>query len=101
MAPIAVFLKEKLALELHPQKVTIRKLHHGVDFLGYVIFRKHRLVRATTVRRIFVKFAQRVAEYRAGTIAQWTLEHSLKSYLGVFSHAESKHLKEALLNLLL
>lgn len=31
------FLKEKLSLELHPQKVEIKKFNQGIDFLGYVI----------------------------------------------------------------
>ena len=33
---IASFLCHVLLLELHPNKVTIRKLHQGTDFLVYV-----------------------------------------------------------------
>lgn len=33
---IETFLKDRLQLSLHPEKVTIKKYGHGVDFLGYV-----------------------------------------------------------------
>ena len=41
---LQLFLLEKLKLELHPNKVTIRKHHKGIDFLGYVIFPHYRLL---------------------------------------------------------
>ena len=99
IAPIAQFLRDRLALTLHPNKVSVRKLHHGVDFLGYVFFGKHRLVRTKTRRRMFKKFKMRIAAFRAGAISENTLSASLSSYLGVLSHADAHRLSEEMENL--
>ncbi len=50
---IELFLRERLKLELHPKKVSIGTLSAGVDFLGWVHFPDHRILRATTKRRMF------------------------------------------------
>lgn len=95
---ISEFLEQKLELKLHPEKVYIRKLHQGIDFLGYVSFLRHRLMRGKTRRRIFIKLKDRVREYKAGKIGSLTLEQSLNSYLGVLSHANTFKLSEKLKN---
>jgi len=100
LAPISDFLHTRLALGLHPKKVSIRKLYHGIDFLGYVFFEKHRLVRTKTRRRIFKKFRAKVAAYHAGLVSEDSLMSSLRSYLGVFSHADARRLEEELQNML-
>jgi hypothetical protein len=46
------FLAETLRLELHPKKVIIKKLSQGIDFVGYVLFERHVLLRARTKRRM-------------------------------------------------
>jgi hypothetical protein len=97
--PICSFLNDRLALKLHPNKIAIRKLHQGIDFLGYTIFSKHRLLRTKTRRRIFAKFSKKVAAYRAGILTEESLAASLQSYLGVMSHANMKRLAKELKNL--
>jgi len=96
--PIRSFLKEMLALKLHPKKVTIRKFHQGIDFLGYIVLPHHRLLRIKTRQRIFRKLKKRVNEYKNGTITKQTLEQSLQSYLGVLSHADTYKLECELKN---
>jgi len=96
--PIKDFLDKKLQLSLHPNKVSIRACHQGVDFLGYVAFPYHRLVRARTKRRIFRKMKERIAMFRSGTISEDALSQSLRSYLGVLSHANAHQLSEGLKN---
>lgn len=86
---IKPFLLKKLSLELHPQKIEIRKLHQGIDFLGYVVFPHYRLVRDKTRKRITRKLKERVEEYKGGTIDRIKLEESWQSYFGVLSHADS------------
>lgn len=98
IAPIRFFLTEKLALELHPKKIIIRKFHQGIDFLGYIVFSHHRLVRAKTRQRIFKKIKKRVKEYRNGIITEQTLNQSLQSYIGVLSHANTYKLSQKLKN---
>lgn len=96
----ANFLEEKLVLTLHPKKVIIRQFHEGIDFLGLVIFPKHRLVRTKTWRRILKKMGKRINEHRLDKISELAVNQTLQSYLGVLSHANaykaSKHLKNQL-----
>ena len=86
---IGKFLKESLTLNLHPSKVTIRKLHQGIDFLGYIILPHYRQLRTKTKKRILKKLCRRVREHKQGTIPYETVEQSLQSYLGVLSHADT------------
>jgi len=96
--PIRSFLSDKLALELHPKKITIRKFHQGVDFLGYILLPHYRLVRTKTKQRIFRKLKERVRECNNGMISKQTLEQSLQSYLGVLSHANTYNFGQELKN---
>src|SRR3989344_2029365 len=95
LKPIQSFLRERLKLELHPNKVTIRKYHQGIDFLGYVILPEHIKTRTKTKQRILRKLKQAVCRYKSGEISELRLHSSLQSYLGVLSHAnEHKFSKE-------
>ena len=96
--PISAFLRYRLALALHPKKIVIRKLHQGIDFLGYVILPKHRLLRTKTRRRMFARFKAKAAAYRAGIISEESLAASLQSYLGVMLHANTVRLAEEMKN---
>ncbi len=96
--PISEFLENELALKLHPNKSILRSICQGVDFLGYVIFPKHRLIRSKTKHRMFRKLEKRMEEYRNGNITKLTFEQSLQSYLGVLSHANTYTIREELLN---
>ena len=98
ITPISYFLRNELALELHPQKIIIRKFRQGVDFLGYIIFPYYRLIRKKTKKRIFKKLKKRIKEYKGGLINQQTINQSLQSYLGVLSHANTYILEQKLKN---
>lgn len=52
LAKMDGFLKEKLKLTLHEDKVYIKTYASGVDFLGWVHFPCHRQIRTTTKRKI-------------------------------------------------
>lgn len=92
------FLKNKLKLELHPNKISIKKYTQGIDYLGYIALPKYMLVRTKTKRRIFSKLKKRVKEFKSGLIEEITLKQSLNSYLGVLSHANCHKLEQDLLN---
>jgi retron-type reverse transcriptase len=92
------FLQLNLALELHPQKVIFRQYHQGIDFLGYVVFPHHVLVRAKTRKRVFSKLRNKVRDFKSGVISEETLNQSLQSYLGVLANADAYELKAHLLN---
>ena len=85
---IQEFLKEKLKLELHPNKVEIRKVRQGIDFLGYVTLdRGVNVVRTNTKRRIARKMKIAKQKFDGGKITEETLDSTISSYLGVLSHA--------------
>ena len=92
------FLEEKLKLKLHPKKVEIRTLRQGIDFLGYVQFPNHRLLRSKTKRRIFKKLKKKFSEYEVGKIDKSVFKQSLQSYLGVLSHANAYGITQQLKN---
>lgn len=49
---VSKFLSEKLKLTLHPDKLFIKTVASGVDFLGWVHFPDHRVLRTATKRRM-------------------------------------------------
>ncbi|MBI5413212.1 hypothetical protein HZA42_02570 [Candidatus Peregrinibacteria bacterium] len=83
---IADFLKEKLALRLHPKKIKIGKWNQGVDFLGYISLPHYTLVRTKTKRRMLKKIQKRCLEFLDGRIDEFTFTQSQQSYLGILKH---------------
>jgi retron-type reverse transcriptase len=55
IAKITDFLESKLQLSLHENKIEIRKLHQGIDFLGYVVLPGCKIMRSKTKRRMLRK----------------------------------------------
>lgn len=86
ISKIAEFLNQKLKLALHPDKVFIKTLASGVDFLGWAHFPNHRVLRNVTKRRMFKGIHKRPKN------------KTLQSYLGLISHGNSYRLKQKLLN---
>ena len=83
---VKLFLRERLKLEIHPHKLTLRKYHQGIDFLGYIQFPKFRILRNKTKQRILKKSVKGINE------------QSLQSYLGVLSHCNAYEFGESLKN---
>ncbi len=75
------FLSESLRLRLHPQKVFIKTLASGVDFLGWVHFTDHRVLRTTTRRRMIKKTAKAPRP------------ETINSYLGMLRHGNTHKLQ--------
>ncbi len=80
---IEMFLKEKLQLHLHPQKIEIRKVSQGIDFLGYVVLPHAVVVRTKTGKRILRKVN----------------EKNIQSYLGVLSHCRARKIRNSIISL--
>lgn len=76
------FLATRLRLNLHPNKIMIRKLHQGVDFLGWVNFPNHRVLRTSTKRRMFKRI---ISTSKRPEIVQ--------SYLGLLKHGNTWKLR--------
>lgn len=79
---ISKFLMARLKLSLHPDKVFIKTIVSGVDFLGWVHFQHHRVLRTATKQRIFKRLEQN------------QLDEIVASYLGLLSHGSTHKLAE-------
>lgn len=95
---IRAFLRDRLRLELHPKKVSIRQPHQGVDFLGYVMRRHSRVLRTKTKNRMIKKLARKTSDCNAELISPDRLRQTLNSYLGVLSHANAHSIGEKITN---
>ena len=96
--PIETFLQERLRLTLHPQKIVLREIRQGIDYLGYILFLKHRLLRTRTKRRMKRRLQKKYTDYLSQRIAREQMDQSLQSYLGILSHANTYRLAQALKN---
>jgi retron-type reverse transcriptase len=76
---ISTFLEEKLKLSLHPNKVSINTFASGIDFLGWVHFPNHRVIRTVTKRRMWKRI--KLKEGKIDTV---------QSYLGLLSHGNAR-----------
>lgn len=84
---ISQFLEMRLMLTLHPDKLFLKTLASGADFLGWVHFQKHRVLRSTTKRRMFRK-----VEKSRGR------EAVIESYLGLLRHGKTRKLQKKVSN---
>lgn len=85
---IQEFLWERLQLELHPDKVFIKTVASGVDFLGWVLFPDHRVLRTVTKRRAFKRIKESQGKPEV-----------VQSYLGIVSHGNGNRIKKRIKNL--
>ena len=95
---IQSFLRKKLFVELHPQKIILRKLHQGIDFLGVILFEHHKLLRTKTKRRMIRKLQKGLREYQQGKKSLISMDGRLQSYLGALRHANQHAFSEYLKN---
>ncbi len=79
---IKLFLEEQLKLSLHPDKVFIKTFASGVDFLGWVHFPDHRVLRTSTKQRMFRRL-QGVPS-----------DETVASYRGLLSHGNAHTLQK-------
>ncbi len=91
---INAFLKDRLKLSLHSDKIIIRKYHQGIDFLGYVILPYCWLLRTKTKKRILKKIKIKYRDFRTGLILEKSFNQSLQSYFGVLSHCKGHKIKK-------
>ncbi|MCC7004637.1 hypothetical protein IT397_01845, partial [Candidatus Nomurabacteria bacterium] len=78
---IKTFLTEKLKLNLHPNKIYVKTVASSVDFLGWVHFHKHRVLRTGTKKRMLKNLSNNPSK------------ETLQSYLGLLSHGNTEKLR--------
>lgn len=74
------FLTQALKLSMHPDKVFIKTIYSGVDFLGWVHFPRHKVLRTSTKKRMLRNVNPR----------------NIMSYLGVLSHGNGNKIRSML-----
>jgi len=84
--------------DLNPKKVVIRKLNQGIDFIGYVLFEHHILLRTKTKKRMKKRLNKTYNCYLTGKIDTTAMDQRLQSYLGILSHANQHVLSQSLKN---
>lgn len=94
------FLESHLKLSLHPNKIIIRKYHQGIDFLGYVSFPHHIVLRNRTKKRMFGKINLKMSEFKKYEISVESFNQTLQSYFGVLKHCDSCKLGKKVIDLL-
>jgi len=85
IAKMSDYLENELNLSLHPDKVFIKRLSQGIDFLGWVHFCHHRVLRTATKRRMFKKLKENQTQ------------ETLNSYLGLLKHGNTYKLVKRIL----
>ena len=83
---VSDYLQNDLNLTMHPDKIILKTFASGVDFLGWVHFPYHRVLRKTTERRMF----KRIIEHPS--------KATIRSYLGLLSHGDAKILQDIVKN---
>ncbi len=81
---IKLFLKTELKLDIHPHKITLKKVSQGIDFLGYIVFPKYTKIRVSTEKRIQKHMR------KSGRL------ETLNSYRGFIKHGNSHRLQRKL-----
>jgi hypothetical protein len=82
---ISKFLEQYLKLSLHPDKLSIKTLYSGIDFLGWVNYPEYRILRTKTKRRMLNRLEKNCDS------------QSLASYLGLLGHGNTFSLQKKLL----
>jgi len=82
------FLKNKLNLELHPQKSRIISLSKGIDFVGFRNFYYHKLLRKRNINNMIDK----IMSFNKSKISYKNLVDSFKGWEGYARWADSHNL---------
>ncbi|MFZ2299699.1 MAG: reverse transcriptase domain-containing protein, partial [Candidatus Moraniibacteriota bacterium] len=83
LVQISAFLEFRLGLKLHPDKVFIKTVASGVDFLGWTHFPDHRVLRTVTKNRAFRNIREKEGK-----------RETVRSYLGLMKHGNAYTLRK-------
>ncbi len=86
LVEIKNFLVMRLKLSLHPNKIFLKTLASGVDFLGWVHFTDHCVLRTVTKKRMIKRLKE------VGNKPE-----VFQSYLGLLSHGNTQKLKQKIM----
>jgi len=84
---IRAFLYDTLRLELHPKKIILKPVSPGLDYLGWVHFPHHSILRKKTKERMFRKLRENPKT------------EVFQSYLGLLGHGNTHKVEQELHNM--
>ena len=93
---IRTFLYDKLYLTLHPKKIRVFPVHLGIDFLGYVVFKDHILLRSKNVKAFRKRLRKFRKLYLTGKLDKQKIKESITSWLAHAEHADTYYLRKAI-----
>lgn len=85
---IQSFLNHKLKLTLHPNKVSIDTLYSGIDYLGWVNFPDHRILKTITKKRMIKRIEINLSP------------KTINSYFGLLKHGNTYILRDKIFKIL-
>lgn len=83
------FLKERLLLELHPDKTKILRLEKGANFLGFRIFYTHKLIRKKNLQKFERNFKKLKKEYDANITDRDEVMEKFEGWIEYVRHANT------------
>ena len=92
------FLKQTLKMELHPHKVVLQNFYQGIDFLGYVMFPKHKVLRTNTKQRMLKKMDVNFVDFMKEKIDFSQMNQVFQSYFGIMGHGNCRKLDNKIKN---
>jgi RNA-directed DNA polymerase len=87
LSAVKSFLADELSLKIHPNKIYIKTVTSGVDFLGWVNFPKHKVIRTSTKRRMLKNLRKNNYEFA-----------SAQSCLGLLGHGSTYKIRQQMGN---
>jgi hypothetical protein len=89
------FVEERLRLQFN-NKTALRPVRCGCEFVGYVIFPDHVILRKQTTLRIRRRLMQTAEDYREYRTDFQHARQTVASYKALLKHADSKRFEEKL-----
>jgi RNA-directed DNA polymerase len=93
---IKIFLKERLGLDLHPNKVNIYNVSQGVPFVGYRIFYDYVLIKGKTLLRSQKRYHKKLKLVRLGKFPKEKLKRIENSMISHLKQADTWGLRKRL-----
>lgn len=91
------FLEEQLHLNFN-NKTALRPVRVGCEFVGFVIYNDHVILRKSTTLRMKRTLRKTRQDYHDNLITFKEANATMQSYLAMLSHVDCKKFKEKLLN---
>jgi len=94
---INVFLREKLSLELHPEKSKLISIKEGITFLGFRVFYYHKLLKKANIIKMAGKIERFKLLYDDGCIDYDTIYVSMQGWMGYAKYGNTFNLRRKII----